>query len=272
LDDPDRPIRLAVAGRPNVGKSTLINTWLGEERLVAFDMPGTTRDAISVPFEREGQKFELIDTAGLRRKGKVFEAIEKFSVVKTLQAISDANVVLLLIDATQGVTEQDAHIAGFVLEAGRAVVIAVNKWDAVDSYQRELLMRSIEHRLSFLKFAPVLHISAIKRQGLGPLWKSIAAAWRSAACKMPTPVLTRLLQEAVQFQQPKKAGAFRPKLRYAHQGGQNPPVIVVHGNSLEHVTDAYKRFLEGRFREHFKLTGTPLRIEMKSSSNPFIGE
>ena len=272
LDDPERPIRLAVAGRPNVGKSTLINIWLGEERLVAFDMPGTTRDAISVPFEREGQKFELIDTAGLRRKGKVFEAIEKFSVVKTLQAISDANVVLLLIDATQGVTEQDAHIAGFVLEAGRAVVIAVNKWDAVDSYQRELLMRSIEHRLSFLKFAPVLHISAIKRQGLGPLWKSIAAAWRSAACKMPTPVLTRLLQEAVQFQQPKKAGAFRPKLRYAHQGGQNPPVIVVHGNSLEHVTDAYKRFLEGRFREHFKLTGTPLRIEMKSSSNPFIGE
>ncbi len=272
LDDPDRPIRLAVAGRPNVGKSTLINTWLGEERLVAFDMPGTTRDAISVPFEREGQKFELIDTAGLRRKGKVFEAIEKFSVVKTLQAVSDANVVLLLIDATQGVTEQDAHIAGFVLEAGRAVVIAVNKWDAVDSYQRELLMRSIEHRLSFLKFAPVLHISAVKRQGLGPLWKSIAAAWRSAACKMPTPVLTRLLQEAVQFQQPKKAGAFRPKLRYAHQGGQNPPVIVVHGNSLEHVTDAYKRFLEGRFREHFKLTGTPLRIEMKSSSNPFIGE
>lgn len=271
-DDPDRPIRLAVAGRPNVGKSTLINTWLGEERLVAFDMPGTTRDAISVPFERAGQRFELIDTAGLRRKGKVFEAIEKFSVVKTLQAISDANVVLLLIDATQGVTEQDAHIAGFVLEAGRAVVIAVNKWDAVDSYQRELLMRSIEHRLSFLKFAPVLHISAIKRQGLGPLWKAIADAWRSATCKMPTPVLTRLLQEAVQFQQPKKAGAFRPKLRYAHQGGQNPPVIVVHGNSLEHVTDAYKRFLEGRFREHFRLSGTPLRIEMKSSSNPFIGE
>ena len=271
VDDPNRPIRLAVAGRPNVGKSTLINTWLGEERLVAFDMPGTTRDAISVPFERAGQKFELIDTAGLRRKGKVFEAIEKFSVVKTLQAISDANVVLLLIDATQGVTEQDAHIAGFVLEAGRAVVIAVNKWDAVDSYQRELLMRSIEHRLSFLKFAPVLHISAIKRQGLGPLWKTIADAWKSAACKMPTPVLTRLLQEAVQFQQPKKVGAFRPKLRYAHQGGQNPPVIVIHGNSLEHVTDAYKRFLEGRFREHFKLTGTPLRIEMKSSANPFLG-
>ncbi|WP_290868884.1 ribosome biogenesis GTPase Der [Aquabacterium sp.] len=269
IDDPDRPIRLAVAGRPNVGKSTLINTWLGEERLVAFDMPGTTRDAISVPFERDGQRFELIDTAGLRRKGRVFEAIEKFSVVKTLQAISDANVVLLLVDATQGVTEQDAHIAGFVLESGRAVVIAVNKWDAVDSYQREMLQRSIETRLAFLKFAPVLHISAIKRQGLGPLWKSIAAAWNSATCKMPTPVLTRLVQEAVEFQQPKRAGAFRPKLRYAHQGGQNPPVIIIHGNSLEHLSESYKRFLEGRFREHFKLTGTPLRIQTKSSSNPF---
>ncbi len=269
LDAADRPIRLAVCGRPNVGKSTLINTWLGEERLVAFDMPGTTRDAISVPFEREGKKFELIDTAGLRRKGKVFEAIEKFSVVKTLQAISDANVVLLLVDATQGVTEQDAHIAGFVLESGRAVVIAVNKWDAVDSYQREMLARSIESRLAFLKFAPVLHISAIKRQGLGPVWKAIGDAWASATRKMPTPVLTRLLAEAVQFQQPKRAGAFRPKLRYAHQGGQNPPIIIIHGNSLEHVSEVYKRFLEGRFREHFKLTGTPLRIEMKSSQNPF---
>ncbi len=265
----DRPIRLTVAGRPNVGKSTLINTWLGEERLVAFDMPGTTRDAISVPFERDGKKFELIDTAGLRRKGKVFEAIEKFSVVKTLQAISEASVVLLLVDATQGVTEQDAHIAGYILESGRAVVIAVNKWDAIDSYQREMLQRSIEHRLSFLKFAPVLYISAIKRQGLGPVWKAIANAHASANRKMPTPVLTRLLGEAVQFQQPKRAGAFRPKLRYAHQGGMNPPVIVIHGNSLEHVTDVYKRFLESRFREHFKLTGTPLRIEMKSSQNPF---
>ena len=258
-----------MAGRPNVGKSTLINTWLGEERLVAFDLPGTTRDAISVPFERGGQKFELIDTAGLRRKGKVFEAIEKFSVVKTLQAIADANVVLLLLDATQGVTDQDAHIAGYILDPGRAVVVAVNKWDAVDAYQREMLQRSIEQRLAFLKFAPVLHISAIKRQGLGPVWKSIADAWASATKQLPTPVLTRLLQEAVQFQQPKRAGAFRPKLRYAHQGGRNPPVIVIHGNSLDHVTDAYKRFLEGRFRAHFQLSGTPLRIEMKSSRNPF---
>ena len=262
-------IKLAVAGRPNVGKSTLINTWLGEERLVAFDLPGTTRDAISVPFERHGQKFELIDTAGLRRKGKVFEAIEKFSVVKTLQAIENANVVLLLLDATQGVTDQDAHIAGFILDSGRAVVLAVNKWDAVDEYQREQVQRQIETRLPFLKFAQLYLISAKKRQGLGPIWKAIAEAWRSATVKMPTPVLTRLLQEAVQFQQPKRSGMFRPKMRYAHQGGVNPPVIVVHGNSLDHVTDAYKRFLEGRFRKEFNLVGTPMRIEMKTSKNPY---
>ena len=262
-------IGLAVAGRPNVGKSTLINTWLGEERLVAFDLPGTTRDAIRVPFEREGQKFELIDTAGLRRKGKVFEAIEKFSVVKTLQAIGSAGVVLLLIDAVDGVTDQDAHIAGFILESGRAVVIAVNKWDAVDAYQREIVKRSLETRLGFLKYATVHLISAKKRQGLGPLWESIVQAHRAANCKMPTPLLTRLLLEAVQFQTPQKNGMYRPKLRYAHQGGMNPPVIVVHGNSLEHVTEAYKRFLEGRFRKEFNLVGTPLRIEMKTSSNPY---
>lgn len=271
-DGEDKPIRLAVAGRPNVGKSTLINTWLGEERLVAFDMPGTTRDAISVPFERNGQKFELIDTAGLRRKGKVFEAIEKFSVVKTLQAIESANVVLLLLDATQGVTDQDAHIAGYILESGRAVVLAVNKWDAVDDYGRQMLERSIETRLSFLKFATLHFISAKKRQGLGPLWTSIAQAHKSATCKMPTPVLTRLLLEAVQFQTPKRSGMYRPKMRYAHQGGMNPPVIVIHGNSLEHVTDAYKRFLEGRFRKEFNLVGTPLRIEMKTSHNPYADD
>ena len=262
-------IRLAVAGRPNVGKSTLINTWLGEERLVAFDMPGTTRDTISVPFERDGQRFELIDTAGIRRKGKVFEAIEKFSVVKTLQAIENANVVLLLLDATQGVTDQDAHIAGYILESGRAVVLAINKWDAVDSYQRELLERSVETRLGFLKFASIHRISAIKRQGLAPVWKSIAQAHASANRKMSTPVLTRLLLEAVQFQQPQRSGIFRPKLRYAHQGGMNPPIIIIHGNSLDHVTAAYKRYLEGRFRKEFDLVGTPMRIQMKSSHNPF---
>ena len=262
-------IKLAVAGRPNVGKSTLINTWLGEERLVAFDLPGTTRDAISVPFERDGQMFELIDTAGLRRKGKVFEAIEKFSVVKTLQAIESANVVLLLLDATQGVTDQDAHIAGYILESGRAVVLAINKWDAVDAYQREIVQRSIETRLAFLKFAAIHNISAIKRQGLGPVWKSIAQAHASANRKMSTPILTRLLLEAVQFQQPQRSGVFRPKLRYAHQGGMNPPIIIIHGNSLDHVTESYKRYLEGRFRKEFELVGTPLRIQIKSSHNPF---
>ena len=262
-------IRLAVAGRPNVGKSTLINTWLGEERLVAFDLPGTTRDAISIPFERNGQRFELVDTAGLRRKGRVFEAIEEFSVVKTLQAIESSHVVVLLLDATQGVTDQDAHIAGYILESGRAVVLAVNKWDAVDDYQRQLLERSIETRLAFLRFASMHFISAKKRQGLGPLWASIIQAYKAATCKMPTPVLTRLLLEAVQFQSPKRSGMFRPKLRYAHQGGMNPPVIVIHGNSLEHVSDAYKRFLEARFRKEFNLVGTPLRIEFKTSHNPY---
>ncbi|MDB5869467.1 MAG: small GTP-binding protein [Polaromonas sp.] len=271
LQDPS-VIKLAVAGRPNVGKSTLINTWLGEERLVAFDLPGTTRDAISVPFEHAGQKFELIDTAGLRRKGKVFEAIEKFSVVKTLQAIESANVVLLLLDASQGVTDQDAHIAGYILESGRAVVLAINKWDAVDAYQRELLQRSIETRLGFLKFASIHHISAIKRQGLGPVWKSIIQAHASANRKMSTPVLTRLLMEAVQFQQPQRSGVFRPKLRYAHQGGMNPPIVIVHGNSLEHVTESYKRYLEGRIRKEFDLVGTPLRIQLKSSQNPFASK
>ena len=267
--DEHSPIRLTVAGRPNVGKSTLINTWLGEERLVAFDLPGTTRDAITVPFERNGQLFELIDTAGLRRKGRVFEAVEKFSVVKTLQAIESANVVLLLLDATQGVTDQDAHIAGFIHDAGRAVVLAVNKWDAVDAYQRQLVQRSIESRLAFMKFAELHFISAQKRQGIAPLWGAIARAHRAAMRKLPTPQLTRLLQEAVQFQAPKRSGMYRPKLRYAHQGGMNPPIIVIHGNSLEGVTDTYKRYLEGRFRKAFDLTGTPLRIELKSARNPY---
>ncbi len=272
-DDADAPetgvIRLAVAGRPNVGKSTLINAWLGEERLVAFDLPGTTRDAITIPFERRGQKFELIDTAGLRRKGKVFEAIEKFSVVKTLGAIESAHVVVLLLDATQGVTDQDAHIAGYILEAGRAVVIAVNKWDAVDEYQREQVRRSIENRLAFLKFARMHFIAAARRQGIDALWASIAQAHRAAYRKMPTPVLTRVLLESVQFQTPKRSGLHRPKPRYAHQGGMNPPVIVVHGNALEHLTDAYKRFLEGRFRKEFDLVGTPMRLEFKTSKNPY---
>ena len=266
--DPD-VIKLAVAGKPNVGKSTLINTWLGEERLVAFDQPGTTRDAISVPFEKGGQKFELIDTAGLRRKGKVFEAIEKFSVVKTLQAIESAHVVLLLIDAKEGISDQDAHIAAYCVEAGRALVLAINKWDAIDGYERELRERSIETRLVFLKFAEMHKISAIKRQGLAPVWKSIAHAFQSSFRKMPTPQLTRILQQAVEEQAPKRAGVSRPKPRYAHQGGQNPPIIIVHGNALEHITDAWKRFLEGRIRKAFDLVGTPMRIEFRTGDNPY---
>jgi GTP-binding protein len=269
LPEDERPIRLAVAGRPNTGKSTLINTWLGEPRLVAFDQPGTTRDAIVVPFAKDGQRFELVDTAGLRRRAKVFEAVEKFSAVKTLQAIDSAHVVLLLLDATQGVTDQDAHIAAYVLESGRAVVVAVNKWDATDDYQRLTLERSIASRLQFLRFAEVLRISALKRQGLAPVWKAILAAHAAAHRDLPTPQLTRELQAAVLHQQPPRAGRWRPKLRYAHQGGSNPPVIVVHGNSLEHVTDGYKRYLENRFRERFALGGTPLRIEMRSGKNPF---
>lgn len=269
--DSDEPetIRIAVAGRPNAGKSTLINAWLGEDRLVTFDMPGTTRDAITVPFEKDGRKYELVDTAGLRKKGKVFESIEKFSVVKTLQAIEKAHVVVLLLDATVGVTDQDAHIAGYALESGRAVVVAINKWDAVDKYQREQLDRSLEMRLAFMRFAPIKNISALRRQGLGPLWKAIGDAYDAAMRKMPTSVLTRLLQEAVQYQAPRKAGMFRPKMRYAHQGGMNPPIIVIHGNSLDHVSHAYLRFLEGWFRKAFKLEGTPLKIEMKTSENPF---
>jgi GTP-binding protein len=263
-------LRLAVAGRPNVGKSTLINAWLGEERLVSFDMPGTTRDAIHVPLERDGRKFELIDTAGLRRRGRVFEAVEKFSVVKTLQAISQANVVLLLLDATQGVTDQDAHIAGYIMESGRALVVAVNKWDAVDAYTRELTLRAMEQRLPFLKFASWHQVSARKRQGLAPVWKSLLGAHAAAFRKLSTPKLTRVLADAVTHQAPARAGAgIRPKLRYAHQGGQNPPVIVIHGNALQHVSGSYQRYLEGRFRQAFDLTGTPLRIEFKSSRNPF---
>ena len=275
LESTDQPgaaqdvIRLAVAGRPNAGKSTLINTWLGEERLVAFDMPGTTRDAIMVPFEHHGQKFELVDTAGLRKRGKVFEAIEKFSVIKTLQAIAASDVVVLLIDATAGVTDQDAHIGGYLLENGRAVVLAINKWDAVDAHQRQMMQRALETRLPFLRFARVHTISARKRQGLEPLWKSIIQAHAAAYRKLPTPMLTRLLQEAVQYQSPQRQGGYRPKLRYAHQGGVNPPRIVIHGNALDRVGEPYVRYLEGRFRKAFDLTGTPLRIEFKSSSNPY---
>lgn len=265
-----RGTKIAIVGRPNVGKSTLINTLIGEERVIAFDMPGTTRDAIYVEFERDGQPYSLIDTAGLRRRGKVFEAIEKFSVVKTLQAIADANVVVLVLDAAQDISEQDAHIAGFIVDSGRALVVAVNKWDGLDSYARDRAKVDIERKLKFLNFANLHYISALKGRGMAVLMRSVDEAYAAAMLKMPTPKLTRVLTEAVEFQQPRRAGVSRPKLRYAHQGGSNPPIVVIHGNALTQVTASYKRYLEGRFREAFKLKGTPLRIEFRSSKNPYV--
>lgn len=262
-------IRIAIVGRPNVGKSTLVNTLLGEDRVIAFDMPGTTRDSIEIPFERGGKHYSLIDTAGIRRRGKVFEAIEKFSVVKTLQSVSEANVVLLLLDAQQDISEQDAHIAGFILESGRALVVGVNKWDGLQSDRRDEIKMDIERKLNFLNFAKFHFISALKSTGIGPLMKSIDEAYAAAMANLSTPKLTRALIEAVEHQQPKRKGSIRPKLRYAHQGGQNPPIIVIHGNALEAVGDVYKRYLEKHFRETFSLTGTPLRIEMRSGKNPF---
>lgn len=262
-------VKIAIVGRPNVGKSTLVNTILGEDRVIAFDMPGTTRDSIEIPFEREGKHYTLIDTAGIRRRGKVFEAIEKFSVVKTLQSISEANVVLLLLDAQQDISEQDAHIAGFVLETGRALVVGVNKWDGLTSEKRDEIKIDLERKLSFLSFAKFHFISALKSTGISPLMKSIDAAYVAAMADLTTPKLTRALIEAVEHQQPRRKGSVRPKLRYAHQGGQNPPIVIIHGNALNFVEDNYKRYLEKHFRETFSLTGTPLRIEFRSSKNPF---
>ncbi|MFT3733959.1 MAG: ribosome biogenesis GTPase Der [Rhodocyclaceae bacterium] len=271
-DDESAGPKVAIVGRPNVGKSTLINALLGEDRVIAFDMPGTTRDAISVPFERNGRQYTLIDTAGLRRRGKVFEAIEKFSVIKTLQAVEQANVVVLVLDASQDISDQDAHIGGFALEAGRALVVAVNKWDDVDEYRRDRVKVDIARKLQFLSFARFHHISALEGMGIGALLKSVDGAYAAAMVKLPTPKLTRVLEAALARQQPPRHGLFRPKLRYAHQGGQNPPVVVVHGNALEHVPDAYKRYLEHSFMEAFKLQGTPMRVEFRSTLNPFKGK
>lgn len=261
--------RVAIVGRPNVGKSTLVNALLGEERVIAFDLPGTTRDAIEIPFEKNGRAYTLIDTAGLRRRGKVFEAIEKFSVIKTLQAIQECNVVVMVVDASQDISDQDAHIAGFVVEAGRALVLAVNKWDDVDDYRRERVKADIQRKLGFLGFARTHHISALKSEGIGPLLKSVDGAFAAAMAKLATPKLTRVLIDAVAVQAPPRHGVFRPKMRYAHQGGSNPPLIVVHGNALEHVPDSYRRYLEGVFMKQFKLLGTPLRVQFKSTRNPF---
>jgi GTP-binding protein len=265
----DHRIKLAIVGRPNVGKSTLINTLLGEERVIAFDLPGTTRDAIEIEFDRGGKKYTLIDTAGLRKRGKVFEAIEKFSVIKTLQAIEASNVVLLMIDAQQEVSDQDAHIAAFILETGRALVVAINKWDGLDSEQRERIQREFDRKLRFLSFARQHTISALRGQGVNAVLKSVNLAHAAAFTKLSTPRLTRELQAAVEQQPPPRKGIFRPKMRYAHQGGQNPPLIIVHGNALDAISDSYRRYLEGRFRDAFELAGTPLRIEFKSSFNPY---
>jgi GTP-binding protein len=268
--EPDHP-KIAIVGRPNVGKSTLLNSLMGEERVIAFDQPGTTRDSIYVEFERDGKAYTLIDTAGVRRRGKVFESVEKFSVIKTLQAIEDANVVILVVDAQQEISEQDAHIAGFILEAGRALVVAVNKWDGLDNYGRDRIKNDLIRKLDFLAFAKFHFISALHGTGLAPLLKSVDMAYKAAMAKLPTPRLTRVLQEAVSAHQPPKNGPFRPKPRFAHQGGSNPPIIIVHGASVTAISDSYKRYLENTFRQAFKLEGTPLRVQFKQGANPFEG-
>ncbi len=268
-DDDEKVPRIAIVGRPNVGKSTLVNAILGEQRVVVFDEPGTTRDSVYIDFEREGKRYTLIDTAGVRRKGRVVEAIEKFSVIKTLQSISDANVVVLVLDAQQEISDQDAHIAGFILEAGRALVVAVNKWDGLPEYERDQIKVHLLRKLDFLSFARLHFISALKGQGVGAVLKSVDAAFAAAMAKLSTPRLSRALVAAVARQQPPRVGMNRPKLRYAHQGGSNPPRIVIHGNALDKVPDSYRRFLEHFFRDMFKLQGTPLKVEFKSAENPF---
>ena len=268
----DSAIRVAIVGRPNVGKSTMVNALLGEERVIAFDQPGTTRDSIVIDFERDGRRYALIDTAGLRRRGKVFETIEKFSVIKTLQAIEGAQVVILVLDARQDIADQDAHIAAFIREAGRALVVAVNKWDELDSYRRQQIKETLEKQLAFIDFARFHYVSALRGHGLAALFRSVDAAYRAATAELPTPKLTRALIDAVARQAPPRSGQFRPKLRYAHQGGRNPPLIVIHGNALDKVPESYRRYLEHTFRSVFELQGTPLRIQFNVSSNPFAGE
>ena len=265
----DHP-RIAIIGRPNVGKSTLINSLLGENRVIAFDQPGTTRDSIDVPFERNGRCYTLIDTAGLRRRGQVFESLEKFSVIKTLQSVDQANVVVLVLDAQAEISDQDAHIAGYVVEKGRALVVAVNKLDGLDDYARECVKRDLARKLGFLGFARMHFISALQGSGLAGLLPSIDEAYRAAMTKLSTPRLTRVLIDAVERQQPPRKGLIRPKLRYAHQGGMNPPLIVIHGNALNAVPESYRRYLEGRFREEFSLQGTPLKVQFKTSTNPYL--
>jgi GTP-binding protein len=264
-----RVVHVAVVGRPNVGKSTLINRFLGEERLVAFDQPGTTRDSIFVPFERDGRSYVLIDTAGVRRKARVEGAVEKFSIVKTLQAIDEADVVIGLIDAQEGVTEQDASLFGTIVERGRSLVIAINKWDRLATEQRENVRREMDLKLAFLEFAPRHFISARHGSGVGELLGAVDRAHAAAHREMPTTELTRLLEEAVIAHQPPLVRGRRIKLRYAHQGGRNPPVIVIHGNQTRHVPDAYRRYLENVFRKAYDLVGAPVRVEFRTDENPY---
>ena len=267
----DEGIRVCVVGRPNVGKSTLINRLIGEERVVAFDQPGTTRDTVFVPFERDGERYVLIDTAGVRRRARVEEAVEKFSVIKTLQAIDAAHVVIGVVDAHDTVALQDASLLGLVAERGRALVIAVNKWDHIPTEQRDEIRRQLELRLDFLDFARVHFISALHGSGVGELLGSVKKAYRAAMKELPTPELTRALEAAIEQHQPPLVRGRRVKLRYAHQGGRNPPVIVVHGTQADRAPEDYRRYLVNHFRRWFDLAGTPVRVELRSEDNPFAG-
>jgi GTP-binding protein len=267
--NPEHGIKIAVVGRPNVGKSTLVNRLLGEERVVVFDMPGTTRDSIYIPYERQGKKYTLIDTAGVRRRGKVDETVEKFSVIKTLQAIEDAHVVVMVLDARESIVDQDLHLLGYILEKGRALVIAINKWDGMEAHERQTVKTDISRRLDFADFAKVHMISALHGTAVGDLYPSIERAYASAMIKVPTNRLTQILEGAVEQHQPPLVGGRRIKLRYAHMGGQNPPLIVIHGNQTDQVPKDYRRYLENIFRKVLKISGTPVRIEFKTGENPF---
>lgn len=273
-DEPDAPleetgIKIAIVGRPNVGKSTLVNRMLGEERVVVFDMPGTTRDSIYIPFERRGQRYTLIDTAGVRRRGRLEEGVEKFSVIKTLQAIKDAHVVVVVLDARENIVDQDLHMLGFVLQSGRALVLAINKWDGMSDYEREMVKKEMDRRLDFVPWARVHLISAKHGTGVGDLYPSIERAYASATIKVATNRLTQILEGAIEQHQPPLVSGRRIKLRYAHMGGQNPPIIVIHGNQTAEVPHTYKRYLENIYRKVLKIEGTPVLIEFKTGDNPF---